>query len=126
MQWERSNVIGLAKASCNFCNGYGMRPVLRGPESPCSCVFRAVFRACYRRFRECVALGAHTNAVTCEKKKKKKKKKKTKQNKHTKKPTNIKYKKTKHTTYNQTPHINSNLYIFTFSYFNFLFFFFFF
>jgi hypothetical protein len=66
MQWERSNVIGLAKASCNFCHGYGMRPVLRGTEAPCNCVFRAVFRACYRRFRECVALGAHINAVTWE------------------------------------------------------------
>ena len=63
MQWERSNVIGLAKASCNFCHGYGMRPVLRGTEEPCSCVFRAVFRACYRRFRECVLLGTQTNAV---------------------------------------------------------------
>jgi hypothetical protein len=66
MQWERSNVIGLARASCNFCHGYGMRPVLRGTEAPCNCVFRAVFRACYRRFRECVALGSHTNAVTWE------------------------------------------------------------
>ena len=66
MQWDRSNVIGLAKATCNFCHGYGLRPVLRGKESPCNCVFRAVFRACYRRFRECVALGAHTNAVTWE------------------------------------------------------------
>jgi hypothetical protein len=66
MQWERSNVIGLAKASCTFCHGYGMRPVLRGTEAPCLCVFRAVFRACHRRFRECVALGAHTNAVTWE------------------------------------------------------------
>jgi hypothetical protein len=66
MQWERSNVIGLAKASCSFCHGYGMRPVLRGTEAPCECVFRAIFRACYRRFRECVALGTHTNAVTWE------------------------------------------------------------
>jgi hypothetical protein len=66
MHWERSNVIGLAKASCNFCHGYGMRPVLRGTEAPCNCVFRAIFRACYRRFRECVALGTHTNSVTWE------------------------------------------------------------
>ena len=66
MKWERSNVIGLAKASCSFCHGYGLRPVLRGTEAPCGCVFRAVFRACYRRFRECVALGTHTNAVTWE------------------------------------------------------------
>jgi len=66
MHWDRSNVIGLAKASCNFCHGYGLLPVLRGEESPCHCVFRAIFRACYRRFRECVALGAHTNPITWE------------------------------------------------------------
>ena len=66
MRWDRSNVIGLAKASCNFCHGYGLIPVLRGEESPCRCVFRAIFRACYRRFRECVALGAHTNPITWE------------------------------------------------------------
>jgi hypothetical protein len=29
-------------------------------------VYRAIFRACYRRFRECVALGAHTNPITWE------------------------------------------------------------
>jgi hypothetical protein len=66
MHWDRSNVLGLAKASCNFCHGYGLLPVLRGEESPCNCVFRAIFRACHRRFRECVALGAHTNPVTWE------------------------------------------------------------
>ena len=66
MLWDRSNVIGLAKASCNYCHGYGLLPVLRGEESPCNCVFRAIFRACYRRFWECVSLGAHTNAVTWE------------------------------------------------------------
>jgi hypothetical protein len=66
MKWERSNVLGLAKASCTICHGYGLRPVLRGEDYPCNCVFRAVFRACYRRFRDCVALGAHTNAVTWE------------------------------------------------------------
>src|SRR5581483_10733741 len=66
MQWDRSDVIGLARISCAFCHGYGMRPVLRGTEEPCSCVFRAVFRVCYRRFRECVALGVHTNPVAWE------------------------------------------------------------
>ena len=66
MHWERSNVIGLARASCKYCHGYGLIPVLRGEESPCNCVFRAIFRACYRRFRDCVALGAHTNPVTWE------------------------------------------------------------
>ena len=64
MKWERSNVIGLAKITCCFCHGYGLRPVLRGEEAPCSCVFRAIFRVCYRRFRECAALSAHTTVVT--------------------------------------------------------------
>jgi len=66
MHWDRSRVLGLAKASCNFCYGYGLIPVLGGKETPCNCVFRAIFRACYRRFRECVALGAHTNPITWE------------------------------------------------------------
>ena len=66
MAWNRSTTLGLAKASCTLCHGYGMRSVLRGAETPCECVFRAVFRACYHRFRECVALAPHVNAVTWE------------------------------------------------------------
>jgi len=33
---------------------------------PCNCVFRAVFRACYNRFRECVAKGTQISPVTLE------------------------------------------------------------
>jgi len=66
MQWDRSHTIGLARVSCSYCHGYGLRLVRRGKDVPCSCVFRAVFRACYRRFRECVANGAHTSTVTLE------------------------------------------------------------
>lgn len=65
-QWNRSVSIGLAKSSCSFCHGFGLRSVLREPETPCNCVLRAVFRACYRRFRECGALGTHINGVTWE------------------------------------------------------------
>ena len=43
-----------------------MRLVHKGKEVPCQCVFRAVFRACHHRFRECVANGAHTSTVTLE------------------------------------------------------------
>ena len=54
MKWDRSNVLGLAKAACKICQGDGMRiSEQRGRETPCYCVFRAVFRACYNRFREC-------------------------------------------------------------------------
>ena len=64
MQWNRSNTIGLAKASCTFCHGYGLRPVRQGKETPCNCVFRSVFRSCYNRFRECVAQGEHISTVS--------------------------------------------------------------
>jgi hypothetical protein len=65
MQWDRSNAIGLAKASCTWCEGRGVRQVRRGTETPCNCVYRAVFRACYNRFREC-AEGAHMGTVSLE------------------------------------------------------------
>jgi hypothetical protein len=66
MQWNRSHTIGLAKVPCRFCHGYGLRLVRKGKEVPCLCVLRAIFRACYNRFRESVAKGSHTSTVTLE------------------------------------------------------------
>ena len=66
MQWDRSNSLAVAKQSCTHCLGNGIRLVRNGKEVPCNCVFRAVFRACYNRFRECVASGTHTSTVTLE------------------------------------------------------------
>jgi hypothetical protein len=66
MQWNRSTAIGLASASCTCCHGDGMRIVHKIREAPCNCVFRSIFRACYNRFRECVALGDQTKAVSLE------------------------------------------------------------
>lgn len=43
-----------------------MRPLLKGKEAPCNCVFRAVFRTCYNRFRDCVARGAYSGTVSLE------------------------------------------------------------
>jgi len=43
-----------------------MRVVHKVREVPCNCVFRSIFRACYNRFRECVALGEQTKAVSLE------------------------------------------------------------
>src|SRR5438045_3732613 len=53
MEWNRSNTIGLANASCSFCHGQGMRLVYLNRQAPCNCVFRAIFRACLQRFRGC-------------------------------------------------------------------------
>jgi hypothetical protein len=44
----------------------GTRINQKAGDAPCNCVFRAIFRACYNRFRECVALGERTSAVTLE------------------------------------------------------------
>ena len=41
-----------------------MRLVHKTRETPCNCVFRSIFRVCYNRFRECVALGDQTKAVS--------------------------------------------------------------
>jgi hypothetical protein len=64
MDWNRSNAIGLALASCTQCEGHGMRDFRGSAERPCSCVFRAVFRACYRRFREFASQGVPPGAVS--------------------------------------------------------------
>lgn len=66
MRWTRSDTIGLAKVSCAHCHGYGLRTGLRGKESPCNCVFRAIFRACYARFRQCAAKEKYMSRVSLE------------------------------------------------------------
>jgi hypothetical protein len=54
MIWDRSETIGLAKESCAYCEGEGQRSIRKGQPTPCNCVLRAIFRACYARFRYCV------------------------------------------------------------------------
>jgi len=54
MKWDRSETIGLAKEFCVCCKGEGQKPNLKGRPTPCNCVLRAIFRACYARFRHCV------------------------------------------------------------------------
>jgi len=66
MNWDRSQTIALAKTTCTYCHGYGMRPGRNDRETPCNCVFRAVFRACYRRFRECACKEKHLSRVQLE------------------------------------------------------------
>jgi len=66
MQWNRSTAIGVARASCLYCHGNGTRLVRSGKEVPCNCVFRAIFRACWNRFRECAVAGAHVGTVSLE------------------------------------------------------------
>lgn len=51
MIWTQSNTLALAQQSCVYCYGLGM--LESSKPKPCNCVLRAVFRACYNRFRSC-------------------------------------------------------------------------
>jgi len=64
MQWNRSYTMGLAKNACSSCHGHGMRVQYKYKQSPCGCVFRNVFRACLRRFREYAVAETFTSTVT--------------------------------------------------------------
>jgi hypothetical protein len=43
-----------------------MRLIGKDTEVPCNCVFRAVFRACYNRFRQCSAQSGRVGSVSLE------------------------------------------------------------
>ncbi len=66
MEWTRSETLALAQQSCTFCYGRGLRPGRAGASAPCNCVFRAIFRACYERFRLCVSKEKHVSRVSLE------------------------------------------------------------
>jgi len=66
MEWTRSETLALAQQSCTFCYGLGLRPGRAGASTPCNCVFRAIFRACYERFRYCVSKEKHVSRVSLE------------------------------------------------------------
>lgn len=66
MEWTRSETLALAQQSCTFCYGLGLRPGRSGASTPCNCVFRAVFRACYTRFRHCASKEKYVSRVSLE------------------------------------------------------------
>ncbi len=66
MKWTRSETLALAQQSCVLCYGMGYREIRQGSTTPCSCVFRAVFRACFNRFRECADKERRISQVSLE------------------------------------------------------------
>ena len=66
MQWTRSETLALAQQSCSICYGLGLRPGRSGVSTPCNCVFRSIFRACYSRFRQCAMKEKHISRVSLE------------------------------------------------------------
>jgi hypothetical protein len=65
-EWNRSEVLGLAKEACTHCQGFGLRRSRSGPAEPCPCVLRAVFRACFNKFRHCASAEKYVSRVRVE------------------------------------------------------------
>ncbi|MGD1072014.1 MAG: hypothetical protein ABSB15_17920 [Bryobacteraceae bacterium] len=67
LKWDRSDVLALAKEDCTQCRGFGLRGSGgTGEEMPCNCVFRSIFRACYKRFRHCASGEKHVSHARLE------------------------------------------------------------
>ncbi len=64
MEWNRSDLLSMARLGCMACRGEGAKKEDCGGIAPCHCVLRAIFRACYARFRVCVGKEKHMSRVT--------------------------------------------------------------
>ncbi|MEO7650250.1 MAG: hypothetical protein ABIZ80_07260 [Bryobacteraceae bacterium] len=64
MNWDRTQTIALAKEGCAHCDGEGLRITPTGKSSPCNCVLRGIFRACYARFRHCASKEKFMSKIT--------------------------------------------------------------
>lgn len=64
MEWTRTETLALAQQSCTYCHGLGLKSGRGGAATPCKCVFRAIFRACYSRFRQCASREKYMSRVS--------------------------------------------------------------
>jgi hypothetical protein len=66
MELNRSEVAVMSKEKCAYCTGSGIRVNGEGNEEACNCVLRGIFRACFRRFRECAAKDTKYSRISLE------------------------------------------------------------
>ena len=64
MEWTRTETLALANQQCAYCHGLGLLLGRKARMSPCNCVLRSIFRACYARFRRCVMKEKHLSRVS--------------------------------------------------------------
>lgn len=64
--WTTGACLALAQQSCTFCYGLGQRAGRNEQKRPCNCVFRAIFRACYDKFRAAADKAKHISRVSLE------------------------------------------------------------
>jgi hypothetical protein len=61
--WDRSKTLALASHACPQCHGLGLRAGRGGKSGPCKCVLRAIFRACFHRYRHIVLCRARSGTM---------------------------------------------------------------
>lgn len=64
MKWDRSETLALAMNRCVHCHGIGLQWQGRREPSPCQCVLRGIFRACFQRFQFCATKDKHIPRTT--------------------------------------------------------------
>lgn len=64
MKWTETDLASLALARCAICHGAGIRRYKKEEPVPCRCCYRAAFRACFARFKECVMRGKFRSRVS--------------------------------------------------------------
>lgn len=64
MEWTRSETLAQAAPGCNTCLGLGLRMGRHETTHPCNCVLRAIFRACFEHFRDCVSRERYISKIT--------------------------------------------------------------
>ncbi len=64
MDWSKRELEFLAHPSCPLCRGAGCGWDKQGRLRPCRCALRAIFRACYARFRTLVDSERSLSRVT--------------------------------------------------------------
>jgi hypothetical protein len=66
-EWKRGECLALARQGCTMCFGLGQAVQSRaGQNEVCKCVLRAIFRACFARFRQCASKGKYLSRVSME------------------------------------------------------------
>jgi hypothetical protein len=51
--WSRGDTLALAYQKCVKCFGLGLYEPRHRIEKPCRCVMRAIFRACFNKYKSC-------------------------------------------------------------------------
>ncbi len=66
-EWKPGECLALARQGCRHCLWLGKVLLGRAEEKqPCNCVLRAIFRACFARFRQCASKEKYLSRVSVE------------------------------------------------------------